>query len=228
MKRLLVVLMTAVLVLSGCGAKEADKPAAQEPAPAPAQETAAPATEGAVDNGGLFQLMQGSVDYMSKGVSYDYAMTAGGDTIRSHFAFKNGESRFEGGAAGNESVMITKADGLYILNMKEKTGFKMPPGDSGAAGAEGTGDIHPEETMDRDAVKIIGSEDVNGEPCHVFTTKDKVAGYEMKMWVHKKYGIMMRMEAESPEGQMKIEISNLKVGDVADSGVHYFRLTLKS
>ncbi len=215
-KKVLILLLAAVMVImvSGCGGA---KPAPAEPAPAEAPAAETPAAAEETDSSGLFQLMESSVDYMAKGVSYDYVMTAGGETIRTHYAFKNGMVRFEGGAAGAENIMITRDDGIYMINLAEKTGFKMPKPEGADTGTDGTGDLKPEETMDRDAVKIIGSEDVNGEPCHVLTTKDTVAGYDMKMWVHKKYGIMMRMEAETAEGQMKIEITNLKVGDVADS-----------
>lgn len=215
-KRMWIVLLALTVAIMGAACGGA-KPEPAEPAPAEAPAAEAPAATAETDNSGLFQLMESSVDYMAKGVSYDYEMTAGGETIRTHYAFKNGMVRFEGGAAGAESIMITRDDGIYMINLAEKTGFKMPKPEGADTGADGTGDMKPEETMDKDAVKIIGSEDVNGEPCHVLTTKDTVAGYDMKMWVHKKYGIMMRMEAESPEGQMKIEITNLKVGDVSDS-----------
>lgn len=217
MKKILALLMMATLTFAlatGCSkpapeaAPEVSEPAAEAPAePAAEAET--------MDNDGLFNAMAGSVDYMSKGISYDYEMTAGGQVINSRYAYKNGDMRIEGNAGGAQTVTITKSDAIYILNMADKTGFKMPK--SGDSGAEGMGDLKPEETMDKDAVKIIGNEDLNGEPCVVFTTKDKVAGYEMKMWVHKKYGVMMKMEAESPEGKMKIEIKNLKVGDIPDS-----------
>lgn len=216
MKKILSTFLTAILVLSlftGCSkpAPEAT-PDAVEPAVAEA-----PAAEESMDNDGLFNVMAGSADYMSKGVSYDYEMTAGDQVIKTRYAYKNGDVRIEGNAGGYQSVTITKSDAIYMLNMADKTGFKMPKTVGSDTGAEGMGDLKPEETMDKDAVKVIGNEDLNGEPCVVFTTKDKVAGYEMKMWVHKKYGVMMKMEAETPEGKMKLEIKNLKVGDIPDS-----------
>ncbi len=219
MKKFLALFLMATLVFSlftGCS-KPATEATPEATEPTPAEAPAEPAAEESMDNDGLFNAMAGSVDYMTKGISYDYEMTAGGQVLKTRYAYKNGEIRMEGGAGGSQSVIITKSDAIYMLNLTDKTGFKMPKTAGSDTGAEGTGDLKPEETMDKDAVKIIGSEDFNGEPCVVFTTKDKLAGYEMKMWVHKKYGVMMKMEAESPEGEMKIEIKNLKVGDIPDS-----------
>lgn len=93
-KRMWIVLLALTVAIMGaaCGG---DKPKPAEPAPAEAPAAEAPVATAETDNSGLFQLMESSVDYMAKGVSYDYEMTAGGETIRTHYAFKNGMVRFE-------------------------------------------------------------------------------------------------------------------------------------
>lgn len=210
---LLAALMLAALV-SGCGKKE--EPAVS-PEAAPAQEQPAAQEASAIDANALVGLMANSTNFMEKGISYDNEVHVGDQVYATSIAFKGKMSRIQGGDAENPTVTITKEDGIYILNLGEKTGFKMPNDPEANFSEDPTGDLKPEEQMDKDAIQIIGSEDVNGEPCYLIVTKDSVQGYEMKMWIHKKYGIVMKMEADSPDGKMNLVVRNLKVGDVPDS-----------
>lgn len=219
MKRIFALLLMTSLVftlLAGCS-KPAPAPQA-EPTPEATEAPAAPVTpveNEVTDKDGILKLMGGSIEAMKNGLSYDYVMTAGEQVMNSHFSFKGENVRIETLDPSNPSLMITKGKELYIINPKEKTGFKMST--EGDTGANPTGEVKPEENMDKDSLNIIGKEDVNGEPCYIVTTKSIVDGFEMKMWLHQKYGIMMKMESQSAEGKMLVEVKNLKVGDVPDS-----------
>lgn len=222
MKKILALFLMAVLattLFAGCS-----KPAT-EPATEPAEPTAeapaepAPAAEETTDKDGILKLMGGSQDVMKNGFSYDYLMTIGTETSTSHFSFKGENVRMEIVQEENPSIMITKGKEMFIINPQDKTGFKMSTDTSADANSavNPAGDVKPEENMDKDNLKVIGKEDVNGEPCYVVQTKNIIGQYEMKMWIHRKYGIMMKMEAEAPEGKMLVEVKNLKVGDVPES-----------
>ncbi len=217
MKKFLAVLLMTGLVLSlfaGCS-----KPAPAETAePEAAEATTEAAAEETTDKEGILKLMGGSADFMKSGFSYDYVMTIGDQTSTSHFSFKGENVRMEVVQEENQSIMITKGKEMFIINPGEKTGFKMNVDESGEANAVNpAGDVKPEESMDKDNMKIIGKEDINGEPCYVVESKDMVGQYAMKMWIHQKYGIAMKMEAEAPEGKVMMEVKNLVVGDVPDS-----------
>jgi len=217
MKKILALLLISGMtfaIFSGCS-----KPVPAEPATPPSAETPAapsePKASEVTDKDGILKLMGGSVDIMKKGVSYDYVMTAGEQTTTSRFSFKGGNVRMEGLDPSNPSLMITKDKERYIISPQEKTGFKMST--EANTDANPTGEIKPEENMDKDALKIIGKETVNGEPCYIVTTKNIVDGSDMKMWLHEKYGILMKMESLSSDGNLLIEVKNLKVGDVPDA-----------
>ncbi len=220
MKRIAVFFLTTALVFTlftGCSKPAPTAP--EVPAAVPAETPAAseaPAAEELTDKDGLLKLMAGGQDAVKKGISYDYVMTAGEQQVmHSHFSFKGENVRMEGLDPENPTLMITKGKELFIINPNEKTGFKMST--EANAGVNPAGDVKPEENMDKDSLKIVGKEDVNGEPCYVVATRNVVEGYDMKMWVHQKYGIMMKMEGAAPEGKMLIEVKNLKVGDIQDS-----------
>lgn len=210
----LVLMGALVLMLSvGCSKPSPEAPAPVE-APSVAEAPAAPAEE-STDKEGLLQLMGGSANAMKQGLSYDYSTTVSGQTITSHFSYKGENVRIESLDSANPSLMITKGVETYIINPLEKTGFKMTV--EAGTGGNPTGDVKPEEAMDKDALTIVGNEDVNGEPCYVVATKNIMDGFEMKMWVHRKLGLMMKMESESPDGKVLVELKNLKVGNIPDS-----------
>lgn len=216
MKKILAMLLTTAMILtliSGCS-----KPAPAEPAaPAATEAPAAPSepAEEVADKDSILKLMGKSSEKMKSGLSYEYVITAGDQVTSSKFSFKDDKARIEALDPSNPTLMITKGKELYIINPQEKTGFKMNTETSGDANP--TGEIKPEENMDKDALKVIGKETVNGEPCYIVTTKNAVDGYDMKMWLHEKYGIMMKMESQSEEGKLLVEVKNLKVGDIPDS-----------
>jgi len=217
MKRMLALFLMSVLVFtlfSGCSKPAPAAPAEPTPAPTPAVPEE-PATTEVTDKDGILKLIGSGADLMKQGVSYDYILTAGEQTTTSKISFKGENVRMEGFDPANPSLTIKKGREMFIINPQEKTGFKMST--EVDSDANPTGEIKPEENMDKNALTIVGKETVNGEPCYIVTTKNVVDGSDMKMWLHQKYGIMMKMEAPSAEGNLLVEVKNLKVGDIPDS-----------
>lgn len=219
MKKILALFLMSMVVFTlfyGCSkpspAAPADLPPVAEAPTTPAEPPAAEVT----DKDGILKLLGESPDVMKKGISYDYVMMVGEQqTMTSKFSYKGENIRMEGLDPSNPSLMITKGKELFIINPQEKTGFKMSTELEGDANP--TGDVKPEESMDKDSLNVVGKEDVNGEPCYVVLTKNVADDSEMKLWLHQKYGIMMKMESQSSEGKVLIEVKNLKVGDIPDS-----------
>lgn len=220
MKKITALLLMTFLMLAlftGCSKPAPAAPAADapsEPAAVP-EATAEPNSDDVTDKDGLLKLMGGSTDAMKKGLSYDYEVTAGNQTMLSRYSFKGENVRMQGLDESNPSLTITKGKDIYIINPLDKTGFKMSS--TGDADANPTGEVKPEENMDTESLNITGKEDVNGEPCYIVETKNTVDGSGMKMWIHRKYGIMMKMESGSAEEKLLITVKNLKIGDVPDS-----------
>lgn len=213
MKRIVGVLMTVLLLAAGTAcSKPAPAPETQPPAEAPAAEAAAEQTP---DKDGILSLMAGGQNVMKDGMSYEYILTMGDIVTKSRFAFRGNNVRIEGLDAMNPSLMITKGEDLYIINPKDKTGFKMSA--EADAGASPTGEVNPEENMDPDTMNILGKDVIDGEPCYIVESANVVDGNAMKFWIHEKYGIVMRMESMSNEGKILMEIKNLKVGNIPDS-----------
>jgi len=211
MKRIIGIFMTVLLLMMGT-ACSTPEPEAQPPTEAPTAESTADQTP---DNEGILSLMADGQNVLKNGMSYDYIMTMGDIVTKSHFAFKGNNVRIEGLDAMNPSLMITKGEDLYIINPNDKTGFKMSA--EADAGASLTGEVNPEENMDRDTMNILGRDVIDGELCYIIETANVVDGNAMKFWIHEKYGIVMRMESMANEGKILMEIKNLKVGDIPDS-----------
>lgn len=217
MKKIVALLLMSLLVFtvfSGCSKPAPAVPAEPAPADAPAAPSEPPASE-VTDKDGILSLMAESPDVMKNGLSYDYVMTVADQVITSRFSFKGDNIRMEGLDPSNPSLMITKGKELFIINPQEKTGFKMTT--ELDSDANPSGEIKPEENMDKDSLQVIGKEDVDGEPCYIVMTKNLEDDSDMKLWLHQKYGIMMKMESQTSEGTLLMEVKNLKVGNIPDS-----------
>lgn len=156
---------------------------------------------------------------------YDMVMTFPGQpTITSKTWVKGENVRSEATAEGQTGVIILNRDKgvAYIYfpaqNIAQK--FELPPealGEGAAVPALGLLQVSPAQWAGMMAGKgatAVGSETVEGKECLVIEAT--LEGQTTKVWVWKKYGLPIRLEASTPQGSMILEYKNLEVVNIPD------------
>jgi len=217
MKKVFIMLVVSSLALAGfagCSAP-AEKPAAPAEGTPAAAPPAAPASDagGATDKAGIVKLMGDASQFIQQGLSYEMVMggAEGAAAVTNKMTMKGNKVRME----NPQMVMIIDGDNSVMYMPASKMGFKFKTGGKSPAGTP-TPDAHPEKSLDQNSITYGGKEDLNGEPCITFTSKN-TTGSQVKGWIHAKYGIIMKMEIKDEKGTVStIETKNLKVGGVDD------------
>jgi hypothetical protein len=153
----------------------------------------------------------------SKGItnySYDQTITIGNETIASTVYRKDQKMRQETNVGGQKVVMyLDLATGeIYSYTPATKQAIKLNSGQ-----AQNSEPIDQVSEKIDPTTKILGEETLNGEETVV--VQETVDNNVEKIWISKKYGLPIKIEAQSPTGTMTTEIKNLKVGGVTDADV---------
>lgn len=151
-----------------------------------------------------------------KNYSYEEVTVTGGETLTSLVAKKDQKMRREMTVADQTTVMYFDLGSgeIYTYMPSTKQAIKM------SAVPDETENNEPlDETAGKidPKTKILGRETVNGEATVVVEVT--VENMKQKMWISVKYGLPMKIEAETPGGKITTEVRNLKVGGVTDADV---------
>lgn len=147
--------------------------------------------------------------------SYDVTFNSSYQTSVSSVWISGSDVKVQTENDGKLYTMIYGPNVSYTLDHESKTALKYTWEDSEI---EGDGNFSDVQNMtgeiQKDAFQFIGEETVNGEDCYVVETKDLQSDSIIKIWLHKKYGLSMRVELKGATTQEDVltEISNLKVG----------------
>ncbi|MEN1760695.1 hypothetical protein [Anoxynatronum sibiricum] len=219
------VLLLVAMILGGCGGSQ---PTEQAPVP---QETAAGAAESASAETASAQPATASGDTagdrdtvisklasmtMPTELSYDMVYSLEGYTMTTQIWMKGDKSRMD---ATNPSegnyIMLEDGEYTYMLQPDEMTGIRMDLDDED----DYYEDDFDEDFMDADydwgSMTFLGTDTINGMPTYVF--QDDGDYENVKVWIHADYALPVRMEGETDDETYVMEITNLKVGGVADS-----------
>lgn len=207
MKKCLVVMMVAVLMLAGltgCGTKA---PVTNTNTPAPTDnQNAAP---GGSD---LSKIMMSASAV--KEMSYDTTTTMttkdGTMTSTGKFYLSNGKMRMEMVTAGMKMITIVKSPSeVYLYNPSTNTAMKITAPDNSTTTANNWAKANGDTT----GYKLLGSEMKDGFDCWVVQYNDPAnASTTTKMWLRKDINMPARVESTTADGTMVMLASNYVLG----------------
>lgn len=143
-------------------------------------------------------------------VTYDQKVTARGQVQTAKVMLKDERFRIDTTVEGTTSVAIRNADGLYLYLPQERMAMQMPALDPAQQMVE-----QPENYLgylkERNA-RLIGTDIVNGQPCDVYEFTDPSTGARTKAWVWQEKRFPVKIETDSPQGRMTVELTNIVLG----------------
>jgi outer membrane lipoprotein-sorting protein len=190
-----ILLLALAVILSGCGGT-----ATQPPAEDPVEET-------------VFDLFEKGRQIES--LSYDIVMEMP-ETVTGKVWLKQDKMRMEMTAGGHDSVMIIDGDAkvAYAYMPSENIAYKIP-----FATTEEEFTLTPSDFLQYEESKIETGDTVflNGVECLKVHVDD---GYRVTMWIHKEYGLPVRVEVELEDNIMVWEFRNLSIDPIPDEVFH--------
>ena len=139
---------------------------------------------------------------------YDQKITHGRQIYQSKVAMKDTNFRMESTIQGQVSIVIHNDEGTFTVMPKDGIAMKTPlqPGQGGIEGADNYA-----EYLKKQHAEQTGSESVNGHACDIYHFTSET-GEATTAWVAKDLQFPVKMEIESSEGKMLVDITNVQVG----------------
>ena len=200
-------LIFATSLITGCGGT--DKKSSPAPA-APASSQPAKPAGGAEET--LAAIMMKAKQ--APGYSCDIVMTAPGFSSTTKMWVAKEKMRMENTFEGKKMVTLIDGDTTYMYDPETQTAMKFSSKDM-PGGMEGKIDNPSdyEKGMAKDSLKFIENAVYDGVKCRVVAYTDKEDGATAKMWLREDYGLPMKQEMSSKNGEkMTIEYKNMKIG----------------
>jgi len=233
----LILLMIPVLAFYGCGGNDDNEDTTDEsPAGQETEVTDEEEDEDEVDTEGEeeqdatdedeietgytdLESLFGSMEYPT---NFYYEMTMESEEMGSYTTqiwMMDEKMRSEGEWEGQVFITIQDEEHYYTLDPNTMTAMRFPIEENDTMTDEFDDEPRIDEFMvdeDWENITYEGEETLNGVETYVIIDRSDEAEY--KMWVHKEYGIPMRMESSgsSLEDDYVMEVRNLQVGEVSD------------
>ncbi len=157
---------------------------------------------------------------MPESLSYEITVTSEEiDEHTSQFWIKGEKIRTESEFEGQSYITIQDGENLYSLDPQTMTGMKMPM-DMNIPDQENPDEDFRADDLLEDPnfsdLTLLRSETLDGMDTYVIS--DTTEGYDQTLWIHKEYGIPVRIEAEGnqPEDRYVMVVSNIEVDNVPD------------
>lgn len=151
------------------------------------------------------------------GYSCEYVLTMPDNKKTTHKIWLEGgnmRSEMSNPATGESMLFIInltdKAAFLYQPELKQAT--KMPI-DQSEIDATSPGDYLGK--VDPGEMKYVKRDVFDGKECLVYETKNSEIGG--KIWIWEEYGMPLRVESQTGNGQVIVEFLNYKIGDIDDA-----------
>lgn len=211
MRRWLVYLIAAILMLGGTGLLGCDS------SEKPQEKSSPPAVQENQDEKGssneLEKIMNSAREVTDLSFEVESIATGAGESLTTYAKYwiSGKKMRVETETLGVKSIMIANGNGeAWVYSPTEKMAMKVPDIE--------VPDELPNEWSDQEDLanyKIIGHEKMNGYDCVVVNVSGD-DGTVSKMWLMEDQGMPVKMEAESAEGKIVIEYKNYNIGKQAD------------
>lgn len=157
---------------------------------------------------------------MPESLSYEITVTSEEiDEHTSQFWIKGEKIRTEAEFEGQSYITIQDEEYLYSLDPQTMTGIKMPMDMNIPDQENPDEDFRADDLLedpDFSGLTLLRSETIDGMDTYVIS--DTTEGYDQTLWIHKEYGIPVRMEAEGnqPEDRYVMVVSNIEVDNISD------------
>jgi outer membrane lipoprotein-sorting protein len=151
-----------------------------------------------------------AADAWAFSVSYDQKMTRGREVYQSKVLLKDKLFRMEMTVGGQTSIVIHNAEGTYTVIPSQGMAMKTPNSQPGQQPVQGADDYV--QYLQQQHAERIGSEMVNGHDCDIYRFTDPEAKGTTTAWVWKDKMFPIKIEMETPDGKMLVELSNIQLG----------------
>ena len=147
------------------------------------------------------------------GMTYDSVVTMKEMTLNSRVWAERGKVKMEQTVQGRKSVMYFDGEDMYQYDPASNLAMKFS-----TKGMEGKGPRKPDavdytEHMVPDSMKVIENVVYDGVKCRVISYTMKGSDGTVKMWVREDYGLPMRTEMTTKDGEKIVtENKNMKIG----------------
>lgn len=142
-------------------------------------------------------------------VTYDQQVTLGHRVMRSKVMVADQRARIESTMEGIEHIILKNDHDIYSYMPKTGVAMRLPSLEPSQGVVE-----HPEDYLgylNEHNAKLIGSETVNGYACDVYTFVDPTNRAGTKVWVWKEKQFPVKLEQQTPEGTMLLELTNIQL-----------------
>ena len=194
-------ILAVMVSLIGCGGDKKDAPVSTN---APAKSTAS--QEETIQS--IFAKAK-----QTPGMTYDSVVTMKDMTLNSRVWAERGKVKMEQTVQGRKSVMYFDGEDMFQYDPTTNLAMKFS-----TKGLEGKGPRKPNTTdytdhMAPDSMKVIENVVYDGVKCRVISYTMKDSDGTVKMWVREDYGLPMRTEMTTKDGEKIVtENKNMKIG----------------
>ncbi len=154
-------------------------------------------------------------------IKYETVMTTPGQPEMTQKAWVKGKkARIEMSFSGEEVIYLMDFDKkiMYMYDPARNEALEM---DLTAMGGDmGETPLDQSEAIMKYNPEVVGSEILDGKDCLVikYTIGEGDGGGEVRSWIWKKYGLLIKMEASLPNGEVSVsEVKNIDFSNIPDS-----------
>ena len=223
MKKIIVlagIVMLLLLPATGCGGAASDQGDAAAPEEQVAQTEQAEQPESGnleepavIDESYIKKILEKGAAAAVEGISYDMTSSSGDVSYSASFYCEGDMLKMISSAEGMDSVMISDGKTTVMYNPADKTGMKYPIAEEDGT----TPDANPSDLLSDMSFSYVGKETLGDQDCIVVTGTSKTDNTSMKYWLSKRYGMPIKMEGSSLDGQVyTMEINNISIGKLPD------------
>ncbi len=205
-------LMLAICVMSGCGGESKDGEQSQQPETT--ENAGAENSEGSEDDVTLDEIFSRSSAIQS--LTFEWEMTGADGILSSGTQYIQGSNiRMDTNVQGTgQATMLYNADTqeAWMINLNDNTAMKLGGYD---AETESVNPLEPMSAYEEDMYNVLGQETIDGKKCSIIEITEDEA--YTKMWVWEKYGFPLKMEIVSDGNQINYEYKNVSFDKIPDS-----------
>ncbi|OPX86194.1 MAG: hypothetical protein A4E53_03104 [Pelotomaculum sp. PtaB.Bin104] len=199
---LVLAFLVSSLFSSGCSSKK------EEGSPAGSQQTTGTSTGSEESLASIFAKSKNV-----EGISYDYTITAQGQTISGKMWISGEKVKTETAMEGKKIISIIDSNALLSYFPDENRAMKMTLGQQSNEPSNNALEYGEDINTAPDKYKVLERTVYDGVMCRVVAVTGADGKEVMKMWVREDYGFPVRVETvEANGGKTIIEYKNINIG----------------
>ncbi|MDD3653044.1 MAG: hypothetical protein PHO01_02480 [Desulfotomaculaceae bacterium] len=199
---LILAFMASCLLLSGCSSEK------EEGSPASGQQTTGAGTGSEESLADIF-----AKNKNVEGVSYDYTITAQGQTMSGKIWVSGEKVKTETAVDGKKIISLIDSNALLTYFPDENRAMKMALGQQTDEPSNNALEYGEDINTAPDKYKVLERTVYDGVMCRIVSVTGADSKEAMKMWVREDYGFPVRVETvEANGGKTVLEYKNVIIG----------------